>query len=172
MTRKSPRTLLIIVVGALVGSLTGCTSQADEVPALDISRSELWRTVNVNLHDVDPAWVVTEWPVALVHRSGCDTNSKTMMPKGPPWRYQLVTGRDNPSPDYLNRINGGLDSLAHRGFTVAPPPRPDDPRDRTATDSRGFHVDVEFTEKPGGQTRVAIWSWSPCVRHPNEVDDW
>lgn len=162
----------VIVVLALIVTLAGCFSPSKNEPAIDISRKELWRTINVNLHEVDPEWVVTDWPDVVVRRSGCGFDSSTWMPEGPPWQYEVSAWARDPSQGYLDTVQRGLDALAQKGFTVAPPPRPDDPRDRNATDSRGFHVDVRFTDESDGGLRVDLWSWSPCVRHPGEVDDW
>ncbi|GAB09529.1 hypothetical protein GOARA_043_00040 [Gordonia araii NBRC 100433] len=152
--------------------LGACVKSPEEVPAMDISRAELWRTINQNLHAVDPDWVVTPWPDTLVRRYGCATNPESHMPMGPPWRYEVSQWKSDPSPEYLARVREGLDALARRGFEVGPPPKVDDPRDLAATDSRGFSVSVRFTQWTGEPLRVDIKSWSPCVRHPGEVDDW
>lgn len=145
---------------------------AKDVPALDMSRAEVWRTINENLHVVDHDWVVTPWPDSLVHRYGCATNPKSMMPMGPPWKYEELQWKRDPSPEYLTRIGAGLDDLARYGFTVAPPPRPDDPRDLTARDTQSFSVIVTYGTEGSATSRVDIRSLSPCVRHPGEVDDW
>ncbi|QKT05893.1 hypothetical protein HUN08_00800 [Gordonia sp. X0973] len=145
---------------------------AKDVPALDMSRAEVWRTINENLHVVDPDWVVTPWPESRVLRYGCATNPDNLMSMGPPWKYEVTRWVDDPSAEHIAMVRAGLDDLARYGFTVAPPPRPDDPRDLTAKDARGFTVVVTYETEGSTTSRVDVRSLSPCVRHPGEVDDW
>lgn len=168
-----PRVPMVAVAALAAIFLASCVQPADDVAALDMPRSQVWQTINDNLHAVDPAWVATAAPETPVRRSGCATNPNSWMPMGPPWRYAVFQWTVEPSPAYLDRVHKGLESLARQGFEVGPPPRVDDPRDRFAKDARGFTVDVRHVKASAAKPfEVTINANSPCVRHPGEVDDW
>ena len=134
-----------------------------------MSRAQVWETVGRNLHTVAPDYEPPDLSNPnLVQQSGCATSSSSMMPTGPPWRYADSTWADGPPEKFLADIDHGFDELDKRGFTVGPPPRPDDSRDRYAEDGQGFVVSSRFEKWRDGRLRVDLRSTSPCVRHPGE----
>ncbi|MGC4934026.1 hypothetical protein ACLQ3C_10110 [Gordonia sp. DT30] len=165
--------LRLAAAAAMILGLAGCglTEDQDDVPAVSMSRAEVVAILNANMRALDPEWRdldPAELSAGRLTRSGCWTNPNTMMPDGPPWSYQIETGKYGGS-EKITRILQGVDALGQRGFSpidpIAMPSR--GWRDRHVRDARRFTVDVSFE----GSDRVSVSASSPCVRHPDPADD-
>lgn len=162
------RRLLVVVGALLVTTVVGCSETVDDEPAPSMSKAEVWRQINDNMATVDVEFTPIEDTLAnanLVARYGCATSRRTMMPAGPPWRYQIVEV-NHPIGDYA-RLIAGLEALREVGFEVPQVYPADAPHDVRATDPRGFTVSISVDDaRPGAEPTVDVSSDSPCVRHP------
>ncbi|MBD0861972.1 hypothetical protein IA539_12220 [Gordonia sp. zg691] len=180
---RTSRWMLAGVVALLAGVAGGCTGTPDERPdasesspaesAPSMSKAEVWQAINDNMALVDPEFIrIENTPenVNLVVRYGCATSRKTLMPDGPPWRYQ-VREVSHPIAD-LPRLLAGLETLRDVGFEVPEVGSVDGLRDVSAVDARGFSVSISVDDTPAGAApTVDVSSDSPCVRHPDPNDD-
>lgn len=161
----------MIIVAML--NIAGCAGDPDDISAVSMPRAEVWRIMQENLNAVDPKVEVTPYPTNpnLVHRFGCATNAESWMPDGPPWRYRETEDYVGLTSRESDRLISAVRSLAQRGFGIRENIERRDPRDVSATDSRGFSVSVYFEESPNRPSRMEIVSASPCVRHPDPAEN-
>ncbi|AFR47634.1 hypothetical protein [Gordonia sp. KTR9] len=166
-TPASVAAACLLVVGAL---LSGCGVQKPkDIPALSMSKEDVWVAVSGNMAAVDPDYVTTPMPANTSMRfqqNGCATDPNTLMPSGPPWWYRENQTFRDPSAERVDTVRRGIEKLMSQGFTRKQQSPSRDPRDLTVEDARGFAVGIHHTEFSSGNENVTVTSTSPCVRHP------
>lgn len=131
-----------------------------------LSRADVsWILVeNVNMADGRP--VGSADPSEKPQRSGC------VVATDPPWRYTVRRTYVEPGENLVARWRKGFDKLLGQGFVADNGPDTAGPYDVSMVDRRGFRVTISFVAPTANSPRrVDISSTSPCLRHPDPLDD-
>ncbi|MFE0751624.1 hypothetical protein [Gordonia sp. NPDC058843] len=162
-------TTCVLIIGAL---LSGCAVEnPEDIPALSMSKEDVWIAVSGNMAAVDPDYVSTPMPSNTSMRfqqNGCATDPNTLMPSGPPWWYRENHTLRDPAAERVDTVRRGVEKLLSEGFTRKQQSPTGDPRDLTVEDARGFAVGLHHTDFANGGSTVSVTSTSPCVRHPED----